>query len=141
MNLICYIQHANGKLSKTAYSTITAALQMKSVQGYQKVIACLLGQDGVTAAAEAIAEFGVDEVICVVDAALENYLAANYAMALKEVLEKFGANAIVGLSSAQGKDLFPRLAKLIGGVQASDCLEVFGGQFKRPMFAGNIIEP
>jgi electron transfer flavoprotein alpha subunit len=140
MNLICYVEHTNGKLSKTAYSTISAALQMKSTQGYSKVVGCLLGSEGVSAAAEAISEFGLDEVISVSDSSLQNYLAANYALALKEIIEKFGAKGIVGLSSAQGKDLFPRLAKIVGGIQASDCLQVLpDGQFKRPMFAGNII--
>jgi len=140
MSLICYVEHSNGKLSKTAFSTISAALQMKAVQGYPKVIACLIGSDGVASAAEIVSEYGVDEVVTVSDSSLQNYLAANYAAALKEIVEKFGAKGVVGLSSAQGKDFFPRLAKLLGGVQASDCLQVLpGGEFKRPMFAGNIV--
>jgi electron transfer flavoprotein alpha subunit len=140
MNLLCYIEHAEGKISKTAYSTLTAALQMKSVQGYSKLTACLLGSAEVMALADVVAEYGVDEVIYVNDPALKNYLAANYTSVLKDVFEKVGAHAVIGLSSTQGKDLFPRLAKKIGGVQASDCLQILSeNQFKRPMFAGNLI--
>ena len=140
MNILVYVEQLAGKLSKTALSTITAARQIKALHGYSRLSAIVLGGDEVSTAAEQIAEYGVDEVFAVKDSRLSPYVASNFASVVYEVAEKVSAAAVVGLSSSQGKDFFPRLAQKLGAGQASECIAILpDGKLKRPMYAGNLI--
>lgn len=140
MTVLVYLEHHGEKLPKTSLSTIRAALEMKEKQGYSKVVALILGGDSTSSAAKDAAEHGVDEVIFVEDPVLGTYLAQNYVETILQIAEKVQAGAVVGLSSARGKDLFPRIAERLNAAQASDILSVLpGAQFKRPMYAGNLI--
>jgi electron transfer flavoprotein alpha subunit len=140
MSILVYLEHAGAKLPKTSLSTLQAALEMKSKQGYSKVTAVLLGGSGLSAVASEVAKYGVDEVVTVEDGGLANYLAASYSAAFVQLVAKLGATAVVGVSSARGKDFFPRVAQALDAGQASDILAVLpDSQFKRPMYAGNLI--
>ncbi len=139
MTALVYLEHTGEKLPKTALSTLRAALELKSIQGYGKVIALLIGEGASSAAAEA-AGHGAEEVITLEDPALKTYLAPVYADAVTQIALKVNATAVVGLSSARGKDFLPRVAQKLDAAQASDILAVLpGAQFKRPMYAGNLI--
>ena len=94
MTILVYLEHAGDKLPKTSLSTLRAALEMKKVQGYSKVVALLVGSSPETAAAEA-AQFGPDEVITVSAPELDSYLAPVFADAVTAVAEKIGATTVV----------------------------------------------
>jgi len=139
MSILVYLEHNGDKLPKTTLATLGAALQVKSIQGGGKLIALLIGDAGLANAAAEAATYGADEVLVVEAPALENYSASTYAGVICELAEKYQAQTVVGVSSARGKDLFPRVAQKLDAGQASDILSVLpDGQFTRPMYAGNI---
>jgi electron transfer flavoprotein alpha subunit len=140
MSILVYLEHAGDKLPKTSLSTLKAALEMRQKQGYSKVTAVLIGGSSLGAVATECAKYGADEVVTVESGELGTYLAPSFSHALVQLAEKLGASAVVGVSSARGKDLFPRVAQALDAGQASDILEVLPDhQFKRPMYAGNLI--
>lgn len=135
-----YLEHSKGRLPKGTLAAITAALQMKEKHGYAKVVGVLFGGSDVAGAASKAAQYGLDEVVYVTDPALEHYLALPYADAFMQVVEELDPTAVVQTASTMGKDLMPRVAQALGAGQASDILAVLdGGQFKRPMYAGDVI--
>lgn len=138
--ILAYLENDGGRLPKGALVTIGAALKAKAAHGYSKVIGLLIGGSDVSTAAGEAAKYGLDEVVCIKHDFLQQYLAVPFAEALCGAVQELGPRMIVGLASARGKDLFPRIAQLTGAGQASDVIEFLpAGQFKRPMYAGNVI--
>ncbi len=91
----------------------------------------------------AAAELGAFGARTVLTAELEGgYLAERYAPTVAETVKDKEHGVVLGAASAQGKDLFPRVAARLGAGIASDIigLEVDGGELKyrRSMYAGNV---
>jgi electron transfer flavoprotein alpha subunit len=137
-NVLVFIEHAHGKLGKTAQVAVTAALDLAGKQGGQATAVVLgKGVDGIAAEA---AKLGVAKVVAVDDARLEHYLADLWAKALVQVAKAASATAVLGTASAIGKDLFPRVAQGLDAGMASDIISVEdGGTFVRPTYAGNVM--
>ncbi len=139
MTILLYIEHAKGQISKSALVAIRAALVAKEVHRYTKAVGLLLGGDDCSSAAAEAARYGLDEIIVAKSAALTPYLAAPYALALKQILASEKPALILALASSQGKDLMPRVAQLQGAGQASDVIAFLpDGHYRRPMYAGNV---
>ncbi|MBL7661444.1 electron transfer flavoprotein subunit alpha/FixB family protein [bacterium] len=142
MKLLVYIEASGSstKLSKSALTTVGAALQAKSVHGYSSLIAFIPAASNSPALAEELASYGLDQVFFAEDAALEPYLALTHEAAVAQVVEKTKADAVLFLATARGKDLAPRVAAQFDCAQASDVIAFLPNrQFKRLMYAGNII--
>lgn len=138
--ILAYLENTAETLPKSALVTIGAALQGKQAHGYDKAVGLLLGSDGVEAAANKAAAYGLDEVVYVSDAALANYLAMPFAEATLAVCQELSPQLVLSCANTRGKDFMPRVAQALDAGQASDILAfVDGGAFKRPMYAGNIL--
>jgi electron transfer flavoprotein alpha subunit len=137
-NVLVFIEHAHGKLGKTAQVAVTAALDLAGKQSTQAVGAVLgKGVDGVAAEA---AKLGLAKVIVVDDARLEHYLADIWAKALVQVAKAQGSGAVLATASAVGKDLLPRVAQGLDAGMASDIIAIHAdGGFVRPTYAGNVM--
>jgi electron transfer flavoprotein alpha subunit len=83
---------------------------------------------------------GVQTVIQVGAADLA-YQPDRYARTLAAVIEEYRLDAFCGIYSAQGKDLFPRLAALCGAGLVSDCLAVDLEARKavKPVYSGKLL--
>ena len=137
-NALVYIETFGGKIRKASLAAITAAKDYASKAGGDVILAVI--GNNIDSVADEVAKTGVSKVLKVQGADLENYLAEAYAQVLSQIAEAVDASAIFGTSTAQGKDLLPRLAQAIGAGMASDILEVVDEKtFKRPMYAGNVI--
>jgi electron transfer flavoprotein alpha/beta subunit len=79
----------------------------------------------------------VSKVVCADNAAYEHQLAENVSLLIAEL----GAITIIaGPSTANGKNIMPRVAALLDVGQISDILSVESADtFKRPIYAGNVI--
>lgn len=140
MILVYLEQNADGTLPKGTLVAISAALDAKGKHGYGKAVGLFIGDSSVELSAKSAATFGLDEVCFVKNDLLKNYLAGSYANVLEQVVSQVQPKLVLGLASTRGKDLFPRVAGKLNAGQASDILEFLpGGNFKRPMYAGNII--
>jgi electron transfer flavoprotein alpha subunit len=114
------IETEEGKVKETNFGVLTAARQT----GGDTIIALML--DGSADDAKAVlGQYGAGKVVQVAvssgDASTSPDLAAR---ALAAATENFGLDALLGLASAQGRDLFARLAALKDLPLVSDCLAV-----------------
>lgn len=138
--ILAYIESDGASVPKAGQSVIRAALEAKKNHGYDSVVGLLIGDAEVEAAAKEAAKFGLDEVLYAKSADFKNYLALPFAEVLLEAAKSKGAKLLVGAANTRGKDLFPRVAAKLQAAQASDVIDFLsGGQFQRPMYAGNII--
>ena len=64
-----------------------------------------------------------------------------YAKTIANIMTEYKLNDLLGVASAQGKDLFPRIAAITSGSIINDCVEVdFGNHtVKKPVYAGKLI--
>ncbi len=124
----------NGQLSDMTARALTAAVELGA-----PVDVLVAGQDVGAAAASAAELAGVAKVR-VADAGV-------YAHALAEPLAALivslapGYDAIVAPSTANAKNVMPRVAALLDVMQVSDITKVLGPKtFERPIYAGNAIQ-
>jgi electron transfer flavoprotein alpha subunit len=64
-----------------------------------------------------------------------------YAKTIASLMTEYKLNDLLGVASAQGKDLFPRVAAMTNGSIINDCIAVdFGNHtVKKPVYAGKLI--
>ncbi|MCB0324863.1 MAG: electron transfer flavoprotein subunit alpha/FixB family protein [Bdellovibrionales bacterium] len=138
--IVAILETTGQTVPKSALVTIAAAKQAKAAHGYQKAVGVVVGGQGVEAAANEAARFGLDEIVYVQHASLEPYLALAHEAALRSLLEELSPKLVIACATTRGKDLLPRLAARLDAGQASDVIAFLpGGGFRRPMYAGNII--
>jgi len=82
---------------------------------------------------------GISKVIQVKGA--ETFHPDFYAATLAHTVKAFDIDYLMGIFSAQGKDLFPRAAAKADASLVNDCIAVdlSAGQVKKPVFAGKLI--
>ncbi|MCK4836358.1 MAG: electron transfer flavoprotein subunit alpha/FixB family protein [Candidatus Aminicenantes bacterium] len=83
---------------------------------------------------------GISKVIQIKNDNL-SYQPEAYAATIGKIIKEHNLNDILGVASAQGKDLFPRIAALIGGGIINDCIDVDfnSNTVKKPVYAGKLI--
>lgn len=131
------IETEEGRVKETNFGVLTAARGA----GGDTVIALML--DGSAEEARtALAQYGAGKVVQVStrggDPAVSPDLAAR---ALAASIDQFGLDALLGLASAIGRDLFARLAALMDLPLVSDCLAVdlAAGTVKKSHFSGKTV--
>lgn len=139
-SILAFIESAGEEISKSSLAVLGAALQAKSMHGYDKLTALLLGGQGTEKAASLLSDMGADEILFVEDSSLEPYLAPVYSNVMVQLANETGAALILAPASSRGKDFVPRVAYALDAPQASDVIGFAAdGIFIRPMYAGNII--
>jgi len=133
MKTLVIAEHDNASL-KTA--TLNAVAAANALGGDVDILVA-----GATcgAAAEAAARVpGVAKVICADNAAYEHQLAENVSLLVAELGADY--DNLLSPSTANGKNIMPRVAALLDVGQISDILSVESADtFKRPIYAGNVI--
>lgn len=133
MKTLVIAEHDNTSL-KTA--TLNAVAAAGTLGGDVDI---LVAGAGCSAAADAAAQvLGVSKVICADNGAYEHQLAENVSLLVAEVGADY--DNILAPSTANGKNIMPRVAALLDVGQISDILAVESADtFKRPIYAGNVI--
>ena len=133
MKTLVIAEHDNTSL-KTA--TLNAVAAAGTLGGDVDI---LVAGAGCSAAADAAAQVpGVSKVICADNGAYEHQLAENVSLLVAEVGADY--DNILAPSTANGKNIMPRVAALLDVGQISDILAVESADtFKRPIYAGNVI--
>jgi electron transfer flavoprotein alpha subunit len=142
--ILVFLETEGKRFPKGTLSTIRAALEMKAKHNYSRVVGLVLHADAAIKAQlseSKVNQMGLDEILLLTSAHFEQYVAGQYQLGFEAVLSELSdVSAIVGCSSAKGKDLMPRLAQRLEAGQVSDAIEILSDQrFRRPMYAGNII--
>ena len=133
MKTLVIAEHDNTSL-KTA--TLNAVAAAGALGGDVDI---LVAGAGCGAVADAAAQVpGVSKVICADNGAYEHQLAENVSLLVAELGADY--DNLLAPSTANGKNIMPRVAALLDVGQISDILAVEGADtFKRPIYAGNVI--
>ncbi len=131
-NIGLYIELKDGVFKKSNHELLSLA--RKGGHNVQAVIFC----SDVQPYMEEMR--GIQAVIQVTGADL-TYQPDRYARTLAAVIETFKLDAFCGIYSAQGKDLFPRLAAKVKAGLVSDCLAVDLATRKavKPVYSGKLL--
>lgn len=138
-NTLVVAELLSSKLRPTTLSAITFARQVASAaNGTWDLL--LLGEGAKGAAQDAVG-FGARKIITVEISG--GYTAERYAPTVTELAQKGSYRVVVATASTYGKDLMPRVAARLQAGIASDISGVSTEgsqiQYKRPMYAGNVI--
>jgi len=133
MKTLVIAEHDNTSLKTATLNAVAAA----GVMGGDVDI--LVAGAGCGAVADAAAQVpGVSKVICADNGAYEHQLAENVSLLVAELGADY--DNLLAPSTANGKNIMPRVAALLDVGQISDILAVESADtFKRPIYAGNVI--
>ena len=130
--ILVVAEHRDGKLNRATLETIAAA---QTAGGPVKI--AVLGSGLDTVAAE-IAKADAAEVITIDDAALKDYTADGFVMALEQLIAAENPERVFLPHTYQTRDFAPALAARINRSLVTDCVAVKDGGYVRPMFQGKL---
>ncbi|HEY9359082.1 MAG TPA: electron transfer flavoprotein subunit alpha/FixB family protein, partial [Xanthobacteraceae bacterium] len=134
MTTLLLAEHDNTHLKEATAKALTAAGQLGG-----DVHLLVAGSRCRSVAEEAAKLDGVAKVLLADAPPYEHFLPECVAELLKSVAGSY--DALVAPSTANGRNIMPRLAALLDVMQISDMMKVVGPDtFERPVFAGNVIE-
>ncbi len=141
-NIFAFAEARGGELRKVALEAVTAARKLADATGGE-VHALLVGAPGIAQKADQLAEHGADVVMICEHEAFAHYNAEAAASVAAERIGSGGYRAAVFATSAQGRDLAPRIAAKLGVGIVTDVtgIELSGDTLtvKHPMNIGKII--
>ncbi|MFN2399865.1 MAG: electron transfer flavoprotein subunit alpha/FixB family protein [Gemmatimonadaceae bacterium] len=119
-NVLGFAETRGESLRKVALEVVTAARRLVDSSGGGEVHAVLMGSPGVGVHAAQLGDHGADVVVVVEHPALTNYNPEAVAAFVALHLKSGGFRAAFFSSSAQGRDLAPRVAAKADAPLASD---------------------
>jgi len=133
MKTLVIAEHDNASLKAATLNAIAAAGALGGD------VDILVAGAGCGTAADAAAQVpGVSKVICADNPAYEHQLAENVSLLVAELGADY--DNLLAPSTANGKNVMPRVAALLDVGQISDILSVESADtFTRPIYAGNVI--
>jgi electron transfer flavoprotein alpha subunit len=141
-NIFAFAEARNGELRKVALEAVTAARTLADSTGGE-VHALLVGAAGISGKAQQLGQHGADVVIVCEHDAFKQYNPEATAALAAERIKSGGYRAAVFGTSAQGRDLAPRVAAKIGVSLVTDVtgVELAGDTLvvKHPMNIGKVI--
>jgi electron transfer flavoprotein alpha subunit len=111
------VAHEDGAVRRLTYELLGKAGELAGQGGVTAVL--VGGEVGVDA--EALGAYGADEVLVLASPALAAYTAEAYTAALLPLLARERPEVLLIGSTAQGRDLAPRLAVRAGAAIVTDC--------------------
>jgi electron transfer flavoprotein alpha subunit len=141
-NIFAFAEARSGELRKVALENVTAARKLADATGGQ-VHALLVGAPGIAAKATQLAEYGADVVLVCEHAGFTHYNPEATAALAADRIRNGGFRAAVFSTSAQGRDLAPRVAAKLGIGLVTDVtsVELSGDTFTaaHPINIGKVI--
>jgi electron transfer flavoprotein alpha subunit len=130
--ILVVAEQREGKLNRASLETIAAA----QTTGDAVKIA-ILGS-GLDAVAQELAKAAADEVIVVDDAALKEYTADGFVLALETLIAADSPARVFLAHTYQTRDFAPALAVRVTRPLVTDCTAIKDGAYVRPMFQGKL---
>ena len=142
-NVFAFVETRGGEIRKVGLEAVTAARMLADKLGGGEVHALVMGPPGVAAKAPQIGEHGADVVIVVEHGDLANYNPEVATATAADRIKSGGYRAAVFNTSAQGRDLAPRVAARLGVSVVTDVLsfDIDGDAIvvRHPMNIGKVI--
>jgi electron transfer flavoprotein alpha subunit len=121
-NVFAVVETRGTDVRKVGLEAVTAARMLADKSGGGEVHALLLGPPGIAAKASQIGQYGADSVIVVEHAGLGNYNPEVATATAADRIKSGGYRAAIFSTSAQGRDLAPRVAARLGVSVVTDVL-------------------
>ena len=141
-NILAFAESRNGELRKVALESVTAARKLADATGGQ-VHALLVGAPGIAAKAEQLGKYGADAVIVCEHEGFARYNPEAASALAADRIKSGGYRAAIFSTSAEGRDLAPRVAGKLGAGIVTDAtgVELSGDTLtvKHPMNIGKVI--
>ncbi|KDE06870.1 electron transfer flavoprotein alpha subunit [Microbotryum lychnidis-dioicae p1A1 Lamole] len=130
------IEHKDDKIVPASLNAITAARKLGGT-----VTGLVVGEEASTkAVVEGAQKLGLDALLHRTSPALAHALAEPLAPVLAALVKSGNYTHLTAAHSAQGKNIFPRVAGILGVQQISDVMAIESPDtFVRPIYAGNAI--
>jgi electron transfer flavoprotein alpha subunit len=113
-NIFAFVETRGTDVRKVGLEAVTAARMLADKSGGGEVHALLMGPPGIAAKASQLGQHGADVVIAVEHANLANYSPEAATATAAERIKAGGYRAAIFSTSAQGRDLAPRVAARLG---------------------------
>jgi len=121
-NVFAFVESRGGDLRKVGLEATTAARMLADASGGGEVHALVLGPPGIAGKAGQIGQHGADVVIVVEHPDLANYNPEVATAVAADRIKSGGYRAVVFSTSAQGRDIAPRVAARLGVSLVTDVL-------------------
>jgi electron transfer flavoprotein alpha subunit len=142
-NIFAFVETRGTDVRKVGLEAVTAARMLADKSGGGEVHALLMGPAGIAAKASQLGQHGADVVIAVEHAGLANYNPEAATATVAERIKSGGYRAAIFSTSAQGRDLAPRVAARLGVSVVTDVIafEVEGDAIvvRHPINIGKVI--
>ena len=142
-DVFVYAESRTGTLRQVAFEAVSTARAAADAAGGGHVQAMVVGAPGIAQTAEALGQFGADGVFAVEHPGLALYNPETAASAIASTIKDRGYRLAVFAASAEGRDLAPRVAAILGLSMASDVtsLELDGDavNVSHPVYTGKAI--
>ncbi|HWL38982.1 MAG TPA: electron transfer flavoprotein subunit alpha/FixB family protein [Gemmatimonadaceae bacterium] len=142
-NVFAFVESRGAELRKVGLEATTAARMLADASGGGEVHALVIGPPGIAAKAPQIGQHGADVVLVVEHADLASYSPEVATATAAGRIKSGGYRAAIFSTSAQGRDLAPRVAARLGVSVVTDVLafEVDGGAIvvRHPVNIGKVI--
>ncbi len=134
MTTLLLAEHDNASLSDQTAKALSAASEIGG-----DIHVLVVGKDAQAAADAAAALDGVSKVLLAQSDELQHSLAEPTAALIVSLADSY--DTIMAASTANGKNIMPRVAALLDVMQISDITDVISADtFKRPIYAGNAVQ-
>jgi electron transfer flavoprotein alpha subunit len=121
-NIFAFVESRGVDVRKVGLEAVTAARAFADKSGGGEVHALVLGPPGISAKASQLGQYGADVVIAVEHAGLTNYNPEVATATAADRIKSGGYRAAIFSTSAQGRDLAPRVAGRLGVSVVTDAL-------------------
>ena len=142
-NIFAFAESRGTDIRKVGLEAVTAARMLADKSGGGEVHTLLIGPPGIAAKANQLGQYGADVVVVVEHAGLANYSPEVATATAADRIKSGGYRAAVFSTSAQGRDLAPRVAARLGVSVVTDVLsfEIEGDTVvvRHPMNIGKVI--
>lgn len=141
-NIFVFAEQRDGVIQSVALELLGKAHELAGILN-EKVVAVLLGEN-INKHAQMLIEFGADEVVCIDEPELKDYLTEQYAQAICQVVDKFKPSILMIGATTIGRDLGPRVAARLTTGLTADCTRLEISEegelmMTRPAFGGNLM--
>jgi electron transfer flavoprotein alpha subunit len=134
MSILILAEHDNDTVKTATLNAIAAGLEIGG-----DVVVLVAGSNCPAAGDAASAVAGVAKVLVADNVVYANQLAENVSLLVAEIAKDY--THVLAASTTSGKNVLPRVAALLDVAQISDITDVESADtFKRPIYAGNVIE-
>jgi electron transfer flavoprotein alpha subunit len=121
-NIFAFVESRGVEVRKVGLEAVTVARAFADKSGGGEVHALLLGPPGIAAKASQLGQYGADIVIAVEHAGLANYNPEVATATAADRIKSGSYRAAIFSTSAQGRDLAPRVAARLGVSAVTDVL-------------------